>query len=752
MARMPTMTKQTLIALTLLACAGFASAHAYAQAEQPSPADKAEPQAVAKVAAAVAPSLVRVQYTLRYDKGEEPRSLSGLVFRASPRGIGTGPYRSAQWDQFIADEQPFETFGIMIAPATASGVPRVLAPDLMLDARFIERIRIADATGSNAVDAAITAHASAQDAVVLQPIAAVPGTSPLVFNVASPEPHYTVRFNDSRGEWSSDVTSMARPLARSARGELFTSLQAEALFVDGAGVGVGSRFETRLPFDDSWKGDPTSWAWMPAKDLQARLDQTKAWADASVLRARIDFRSPKVDPNAAFARGDGDAMTEWTGVAVTIDPSTVLLLADLNAKTTARLERIRIFDAKNEPVTATFKGTLKDFSAIVATLERPISGSTSLAAVPPNTLRGTLLTAAEVDVQGENRTAYQGHTRILGFYTGPQGRVYPDVTSEADVVLFDATGGIVALPVKRREKVSVRSDYGEYPICTPSAYILEALATPAAGFDVGIAPLTEADENRLAWIGVELQPLDKELARLNKVADQTRDGSTGAIVTFVYSGSPAAKHDIQTGDVLLRLHALGQPKPIEISLDAQSYAFMENFPWDRLDEIPAEVYDRVPSPWGSAENSFTRALTDLGAGTPYEAEVAREGVIRRVPMGVEFGPSHYGSVKRFKDEASGITARDLTYETRRYFQFAPDDPGVIVSKVEAGSKAAVAGLRIFETITHVNDTPVNDVSEFEKVLKAAATGEGPTYEIRLNVKRMTQGRIVKFDVPKSEAK
>lgn len=737
------MTIRTLTVLSLLACAGLA----HAQADPTNAADKAEPQAAAKVAAAVAPSLVRVQYTLRYDKGEEPRSLSGLVFRASPRGVGGGPYRSASWDQFIADEQPFETFGIVIAPASQGGVPRVLAPDLMLDARFIERIRVADATGAHAVDASLAAHATLQDAVVLQPATAVHGTSPLAFNATSPEPHYTVRFNDSRGEWSSDVTAMARPLARSARGELFTSLQAEALFVDGQGAGVGARFETRLPFDDSWKGDPSTWAWISAKDLQARLDQTKAWADASVLRARIDFRSPKVDPNAAFARGDGDAMTEWTGVAVTIDPSTVLLLADLNAKTTARLERIRIFDAKNEPINATFKGTLKDFSAIVATLERPISGGTALASVPPIDLRGVLLTAAEVDVQGENRTAYQGHTRVLGFYSGPQGRVYPDVTNDADVVLFDAKGGIVALPVKRREKVSVRSDYGEYPICTPSAYILEALATPATGFDAGIAPLTEADENRLAWIGVELQPLDKELARLNKVADQTRDGSTGALVTFVYPGSPAAKHDIQPGDVLLRLHAQGQPKPIEIALDAQSYAFMENFPWDRLDEIPAEVYDRVPSPWGSAENSFTRALTDLGAGTAYEAEVARDGVIRRVPLGVEFGPPHYGSVKRFKDEPSGITARDLTYETRRYFQFTPEDPGVIVSKVEPGSKAAVAGLRIFETITHVNDTPVKNVDDFEAALKTATAGEGATHEIRLNVKRMTQGRIVKFDVP-----
>ena len=46
--------------------------------------------------------------------------------------------------------------------------------------------------------------------------------------------------------------------------------------------------------------------------------------------------------------------------------------------------------------------------------------------------------------------------------------------------------------------------------------------------DGGNVPLSDQDENRLAWMGVALQGLDKELARANNVSDQTRDGETGA--------------------------------------------------------------------------------------------------------------------------------------------------------------------------------------------------------------------------------
>jgi len=89
--------------------------------------------------------------------------------------------------------------------------------------------------------------------------------------------------------------------------------------------------------------------------------------------------------------------------------------------------------------------------------------------------------------------------------------------------------------------------------------------------------------------------------------------------------------------------------------------------------------------------------------------------------------------------------RDLTYELRRYYQRRPDEPGVVVSKIEPGSRAAVAGLRPYEIITHVNDQPVADVGAFRELANDV------DQELRLNVRQMTKGRIVKIRADRAAA-
>jgi len=99
-------------------------------------------------------------------------------------------------------------------------------------------------------------------------------------------------------------------------------------------------------------------------------------------------------------------------------------------------------------------------------------------------------------------------------------------------------------------------------------------------------------------------------------------------------------------------------------------------------------------------------------------------------------PRYYGSASHYKSDALGMTVKDLTYEVRRYFRLVDDKPGVIVSKLEPGSKASVAGIRPYEIITHVNDSPVQTVKTFEQLIQ----NNHP--QLKLSVKRMAQGRVV----------
>lgn len=724
----------------------FVNGHA-TLAQQPDP--KADPkesslQTRLTIAKSLAPSFVRVQYDLQYDRGDEPISYSNMLTRAGGSGDGGRRSGGGPWADLITDERPFETFGVLLSPTT------VLSLDTMFEPRFIAAIKV-EANGQR-VNAKLAQVAKDQDAVLIELASPLPNTRPVEFLDPAgdkPDELLLARFIRSRGEWNVEVDAFARSVALPADGSPpFTPVAQVGLIVDDKGRGVAARYDRRMPTDESWRGSPSKWNWLSAADHQAALDRARAAADAGLLRVRMNFRSPKSNPNESLGGGDGDAsITQWDGVAIATDPTTVLVLAHLKAKATARLEEIKVYDASGKAHAATFKGSLKDYGALVATLKEPLPGSINLSAKPVASSRGKLLLAADVEVQGENRVAYFGHTRLHGFRLGPKAALYPEYSMDEIAFLIDPAEGLTMLPIVRRPKVALQDQGYGYnpPELTPAAYIAQAMASSESAFDPSNTPLNEQDENRLAWIGVELQPLNQELARINKVSDQTSDGETGAIITFVYAGSPADKVGLKPGDILIRLHAQGQPKPLDIAVDSDRYNFMENFPWDRLDEIPAEFHDRIPAPWGSAENSFTRALTDLGEGTPYDAEAATSGTVRRVPMKVEFGPPHYASVKRFKSDTTGVTARNLSYEARRYLQLTDADPGVVVSKVEDGSKAGVAGLRIFEVITHVNEQPVKDVAELEAAL-------APGGEMRLTVKRMTQGRIVKFTCDPASAK
>jgi hypothetical protein len=181
----------------------------------------------------------------------------------------------------------------------------------------------------------------------------------------------------------------------------------------------------------------------------------------------------------------------------------------------------------------------------------------------------------------------------------------------------------------------------------------------------------------------------------------------------------------------------GEPKPLEIELGRE--ADVEPFPWEELDNVPDQYFDRIPQPWPPAENTFTRALTDLGFGTKFQAEFFRDGRILAKSFEVAASPPYYESAPRAENKSLGLTVRDLTYEVRRYFQRKPEEPGVIVSKIEPGSKAAVAGVKPYEIITHVNDKPILNVKDFE----GAVAGQE---ELRLSVKRMMRGRVVKINM------
>ncbi len=692
-----------------LRCAVVAMLAAPLPAAEEKPTDIKD---LAAVADAVKPSLVKVEITLQFDKGEAPPGYF-----------------------VIGEERPMTVAGCLVSAA------QVVCEDPFLQPRFVKSVAVR--FGDEVIDAQPAAFGRDDAAMLLQLDHAFKDAKALTFNADAKPPLFAVTYTQE-GEWEIGVFPAAAVLNQTESGLRFEPQEKTDLYVDKAGVCVGVVARSRLPIDGSWKGSPLKWAWIGQDEVKKELAHFEQVVSQGVLRVTLTFRSPAAQPERFYMRSGSSEEAEQGGESnvsgILIDPSTILICTDLKPKATARLESIQVHPAGGAAaVNAKFGCSLRDYGALVASLEHPLEGAVKLSDLKLLDLRDRYMLCADVRVQGETQVNYLWHNRIHAVTMGWRSQLYPEIESrelrESNLILFDPDGALFAPPVSRREKASDEHRYEPEARLTDVAYLKTIFADLPKYADAGNVPLTEEEENRLAWIGVELQSLNQELARASNVSALTQDGQTGAIVTHVYPDSPAAKQGIAQGDILLRLHIEGEPAPVEVKV--QSDRFSESFPWERYDELPEQYYDRVPAPWPSVENDLTRKLTDVGFGKKYTAEVFHDGKVVEKSFEVIQSPPHYDAAPRYKATPLGLTVRDLTYEVRRYFQKTDKDSGVVVSKVEPGSKASVAGVKPYEIVTQVNGQPVMGVKDFEKDIQNQA-------ELRLSVERMNKGRIVKI--------
>ena len=723
---------------------------------------------LAKLAEQMAPSCVVVELTVQSDKGETPGSEWGGFLGASEGFAAQAAY--GNWSRLINEERPAEL------PAYLLSDGRVVVADPLLHPRFIKRIAVR--AGDELVDAEIEAYGRDRNVLFLRPKKPLDNCRPLLFDPTKPGPYRLVTFFNDEGTWKisaaqvkdADAATVTIAPGQSAK----ACYVSPGLYVDKAGTAVALVVQQYLDLDQDWRQSPDDWPVISAADMSTLLGRIEDIASNGLVRVNLRLRSPRAQADHSpfgadfglLGEGPGNDATEWNGAGVLVNETSVLVLANLRPKTTARLETIRVHTAGGQDVTAEFAGTLADYGAFLARLEQPLPHAVELEARPVKDFADELLLKVQLQVLGESRSAYFWRERVTSFNVGWRRQIYPRVSAVSDRdsgmldeagapainFLFTRDGKLLGIPVARREKI-VGSDrwsrwmsYGSDSYLVAAEYMSAVLAGGERCVDAENRPLTQDEENRLAWLGVELQAMTPDLARMSRVADQTGNGATGAIVTYVYPDSPASAAGLEVGDILLRLHVEGEPKPMEVNLEDDSrFGDVMSRLQSMDDDPPFELDDRLPTPWGSAENSLTRALTDVGFGTRFTAEIFRDGKVITGDFVVTAGPAYYASAKRFKSKAAGFTVRDLTYEVRRYFHMDHDDPGVIVSKVERGSRAAIAEMRPFELILSVDDQPIHDVAGFEK----AIAGGG---EFRLNVKRMAASRVVTIKIkPESEA-
>jgi serine protease Do len=177
------------------------------------------------------------------------------------------------------------------------------------------------------------------------------------------------------------------------------------------------------------------------------------------------------------------------------------------------------------------------------------------------------------------------------------------------------------------------------------------------------------------WIGAAIDPVSGDI-----LAELGINRRRGVYVSYVVPGSTVTEAGLRAGDVI-------------VSWAGETVA----------GQTAAEILE------------FRRAVQSTKPGTEVAFEIVREGKKIGLKAKVENTPPGFAQAKGTRIRALGLTVKPLTYDVRLSYRLQWESPGVIVSWVEPGGRAGLAGLRRLDIIKKVDGAAV----ENPKTLAAA---------------------------------
>lgn len=675
-------------------------------------------EAIRRVYDAVHPAFVGIDVTLKKKTRLEKAELEEESLDAEAQRLF----------QLSENEQPFETWGVAVDKDL------ILMADKTLKESEIEKIEATDASGAT-FEVKLHAVGRNHDFVLLKP-AAPRQLVPLVFSDWE-RPNLGESFHVTHADfvdhaWHLNVSPYIQtnaPLVDAKDWFCIDMIRPGSVISDKKGATVGVALDTYLWVRSDGRSSFLGKSVLADErltDLDKRYEPMRKALPSAVKRVEVIFRAEKQQERYMPAEEGQTGKATFFGLALD-DHGTLFVPQDLSREMVRKIEDITVVEeGKSYP--ATFVGLFRGFGAMVIRAEglKTQSGVVRDGKAPPP---GELFfTATFEDRFGRSRIKLD-YNRLFRVERGLAGapRIQSRKRIKTGSFLLDFQGRVIGCATmdKKEEdfdEVAAESSRDRYfyagryrPGFTADhlrrllffSEIEAMLANPATHFDARAVPMSKKDEKKLVWLGVEFQEMSKPLAEALGVQerDLTNDGRRGLVVTEIYPDSPAARAGLRADDILLSIQPEGESAR-DLVAEVDRYNFSRGMYPDRRAAAP---------PWKPTKNYLTTVLTEIGAAKKVAFEMLRGKQKSKLTLALEYAPTDYETAERYKDDALGLTVKELTYEVRHFQKLEPALSGVTVAKVESGGKADIAKLAPLSIIVRVNDVAVKNLAHFREL-------------------------------------
>jgi serine protease Do len=206
-------------------------------------------------------------------------------------------------------------------------------------------------------------------------------------------------------------------------------------------------------------------------------------------------------------------------------------------------------------------------------------------------------------------------------------------------------------------------------------YMGIGLSIPSKMADNVIEQIVHNGAVKRAYLGVILQPLDKELSNALQMNQQE-----GILISDVVKDSPAAKAGLQAGDIIISFNG----KPVK------------------------------------TVTKFRNEIALMNPGVSVKLKILRNN--KKMDLSVSLGSQESEVISAELIQKLGIEIENLTPDMMSRLGYGSDIQGIVITKVKPGSPAASAGIHPGFLITGVavtwdNQKAIHNTSEFEEAMK-----------------------------------